>query len=89
MKYADTGETLAYSSLDEATSRRILAVGQDFGGDALVSVDPHGNGKLLYDRISLENAPLRKYIYWAKKLHGPHAEESILHVKSLEDELAR
>jgi len=40
---------------------------------------------LLYDRVSLDNVPLQKYIYWSKRLHGPEAEESVIHVESLEE----
>jgi Cof subfamily protein (haloacid dehalogenase superfamily) len=87
LKFAESLETVAYSSIEKDTSLEILRVGKDFGGDALVSVDPEGEGVLLYDRVSLDNVPLQKYIYWSKRLHGPEAEESVIHVENLEDVL--
>jgi HAD superfamily hydrolase (TIGR01484 family) len=60
-------------------------VGKEFGGDALLSADPHGKGTLLYDTISAENIPLQKYIVWSKRLHGDEAEEAVHHVENLED----
>jgi Cof subfamily protein (haloacid dehalogenase superfamily) len=85
LKYAESLETVAYSLLTNDECLEILRVGKGFGGDALVSADPDGKGTLLYDRVSLENAPLQKYIYWSKRLHGPQAEESVIHVDALED----
>ena len=87
LKYAQSLETVSYSLIEKGTSLEILRVGKDFGGDALVSVDPDGIGLLLYDRISLENVPLQKYVYWSKRLHGPEAEGSMIKVDSLEDVL--
>jgi Cof subfamily protein (haloacid dehalogenase superfamily) len=87
LKFAGSLETVAYSLIEKDTSLEILRVGKDFGGDALVSVDPEGEGVLLYDRVSLDNVPLQKYIYWSKRLHGPGAEESVIRVDSLEDVL--
>lgn len=85
LKFAASLETVDCSLIEKGTSLEILRVGKDFGGDALVSVDPEGEGVLLYDRVSLENVPLQKYIYWSKRLHGPDAEESVIKVESLED----
>ncbi len=85
LKYADSLETVAYSLLSNETSLEIVKVGKSFGGDALVSTDPHGLGLLLYDRVSDDNAPLQKYIRWSESLHGEDAEKSILHVPELED----
>lgn len=87
LKFAESLETVSCSLIEKGTSLEILRVGKDFGGDALVSVDPDGEGVLLYDRISLENVPLQKYIYWSKRLHGPDAEESVIRVDSLEEQL--
>ena len=84
IKYADTLETVAVSIVPQKTVREILRVGREFGGDALVSADPHGKGVLLYDRISDENVPLQKYIAWGKRLHGAEAEEAVHHVENLE-----
>jgi len=88
LKFAESLETVAYSLIGPETSLEILRVGKDFGGDALVSTDPVGKGMLLYDRVSLDNVPLQKYIYWSKRLHGPEAEESVIHVESLEEIIA-
>ena len=84
IKYADTLEIVAVSTVPQKTVREILRVGREFGGDALVSADPHGKGVLLYDRISDENVPLQKYITWGKRLHGTEAEEAVHHVENLE-----
>lgn len=85
LKYAQTLESVAYSLLSNETSSEILRVGKEFGGDALVSTDPHGRGVLLYDTVSDDNVPLQKYLYWSKHLHGDQAGNSVIHVKSLED----
>jgi hydroxymethylpyrimidine pyrophosphatase-like HAD family hydrolase len=83
LKYADSLETVAASLLSTSTALEIIRAGRDFGGDALVSSDPHGKGTLLYDRVSEDNIPLQRYIAWGKKLHGDEAEESIIHVDDL------
>lgn len=83
LKYADTLETVAASLIATETALEIVRVGKEFGGDALVSADPHGKGSLLYDRVSDDNIPLRKYIAWAKRLHGDEAEEAVMHVEKL------
>ncbi len=85
LKFAESLETVSFSLITNKTVREILRVGKEFGGDALVSADPHGKGTLLYDRISDENLPLRKYIAWSRSLHGDDAEESVRHVESLEE----
>jgi 5-amino-6-(5-phospho-D-ribitylamino)uracil phosphatase len=85
LKYADSMETVAFSLLSNETSREIVTVGKNLGGDALVSTDPHGRGTLLYDRVSEDNKPLQKYIKWATTLHGDEAERSVAHVPALED----
>jgi Cof subfamily protein (haloacid dehalogenase superfamily) len=84
LKYSQTLETVAVSLLPVETVREILRVGREFGADALLSADPNGKGVLLYDRISEENIPLQKYIFWAKSFHGDEAEEAVHHVESLE-----
>ena len=84
LKFAESLETVEASLLNAATVREILRAGKNLGGDALVSIDPSGHGTLLYDRISEENLPLRKYIAWSKTLHGDEAEESVRHVENLE-----
>ena len=73
LKFAESLETVEFSLINTETVLEILRVGKAFGGDALVSADPHGKGTLLYDRISDENHPLRKYIAWSRILHGDEA----------------
>ncbi|NJM53049.1 MAG: HAD-IIB family hydrolase [Blastocatellia bacterium] len=85
LKYADSLETVAASLLSGKTVHEIIRVGKAFGGDALVSCNPHTKGTLLYDTISDENTPLKRYVEWARRLHGNEAEESILHVQMLEE----
>lgn len=87
LKYADSLEMVACSLLATETALEIVRVGRDFGGDALVSADPHGNGTLLYDRVSDDNIPLQRYIRWAQRLHGNEAEEAVMHVADLNDVL--
>jgi 5-amino-6-(5-phospho-D-ribitylamino)uracil phosphatase len=87
LKYADSLETVASSLLANETAIEIVRVGEEFGGDALVSVDPHGKGTLLYDHRSDNSVPLQKYVAWAKKLHGPDAEEAVTRVENLGDVL--
>ncbi|HEY0657929.1 MAG TPA: HAD-IIB family hydrolase, partial [Pyrinomonadaceae bacterium] len=87
LKYAQTLETVAASIISTETAREILRVGREFGGDALLSADPHGKGVLFYDRVSAENVPLQKYIAWSKTLHGDEAESAVRHVENLEDVL--
>jgi Cof subfamily protein (haloacid dehalogenase superfamily) len=83
LKYAENGETVAYSLLSRETSLEILRVGNEFGGDALVSADPHGIGTLYYDRVSDNNIPLQRYITWSKTLHGDEAEKALRRVDDL------
>jgi len=87
LKYADSLETVASSILAPETAIEIVRVGKGFGGDALVSADPHGKGTLLYDRVSDDNIPLQRYIEWGKRLHGDEAEEAVIHVEDLNDVL--
>lgn len=85
LKFAESLKTVEFSLLSDETVHEILRVGKAFGGDALVSADPHGKGTMLYDTVSDENIPLKKYIAWAKTLHGADAEESVRHVEKLEE----
>jgi 5-amino-6-(5-phospho-D-ribitylamino)uracil phosphatase len=86
LKYAHSEETVACSLLSTETSLEIVRVGKRYGGDALVSTDPHGRGTLLYDRVSEHNIPLKKYLRWAENLHGGVAgREGVEHVQSLEE----
>ena len=83
LKYADSLETVAASLLTTETALEIVRVGNDFGGDALVSADPHGEGTLFYDRLSENNTPLQKYVAWATSLHGEGAEDAVRRVEDL------
>ena len=87
LKYADSLETVAASLLATETALEIVRVGNEFGGDALVSADPHGKGTLLYDRLSDNTVPLQRYVEWAKRLHGLEAEEAVTRVENLSDVL--
>lgn len=88
LKYAHSEETVACSLLSNDAALEIVRVGKDYGGDALVSTDPHGHGTLLYDRVSDDNLPLKKYLRWAENLHGSGpGREGVKHVARLEDVL--
>ncbi len=87
IKFAESLETIEVSLIENETTKEILKVGREFGGDALVSTDPKGKGTLLYDTISDENLPLQKYIIWARHLHGDEAEEAVHHVDKIEEVL--
>ncbi len=87
IKYAATLKTVASSLLDPNTTLEIVRVGKAYGGDALVSADPHGKGAMLYDRVSESNIPLQRYLAWAMRLHGDDADEAVTHVGELEREL--
>ena len=85
LKYAESEETVSCSLLSTETSLEIVRVGKDYGVDALVSTDPHGRGTLLYDRVSEDNLPLRKYLRWSENLHGGEpGREGVEHVPKLE-----
>ena len=85
IKHAETLETFSVDLLEDAAVREILRVGYSFGGNALVSADPVGKGTLFYDNISDENVPLKRYVVWARHLHGEEAEEAVHHVDALEE----
>ena len=85
LKYAQNLETVAASLVPQETVHEVLRVGREFGGDALLSCDPHGKGILLYETVSEQNIPLQKYIEWSKRLHGDEAEESVHRVENLEN----
>ena len=88
LKFADSLETVSAKLLDLATTKEIVRVGKRYGGDALVSTDPNGNGTMLYDRVSDHNIPLKKYLRWAENLHGGSAgRECVEHVANLEEVL--
>ena len=87
LKYADSLQTVASSLLATETALEIVRVGREFGGDALVSTDPHGKGTLLYDRVSEDNIPLQKYVTWAIRLHGDEGKDAVTQVDDLKDVL--
>lgn len=87
LKFAESLETVDFSLINAETSLEILRVGREFGGDALVSTNPHTKGTLLYDTVSEENIPLQKYIAWSKTFHGAEAQEAVLHVQDLAEVL--
>lgn len=87
LKYAESLETVAVSLLPTETTREIVRVGKEFGGNALVSADPKGKGSMLYDTVSADNIPLQRYIEWAKRLHGDEAENAVMHVDDLDEAL--
>lgn len=86
LKYAQDEATVACSLLTTEAALEIVRVGKAAGGDPLVSTDPYGHGELLYDRVSEQNLPLRKYLRWSETLHGGEAgREGVRHVSSLEN----
>ena len=86
LKYAASEETVHCSLLSTESGLETIRVGKDYGGDALVSTDPHGHGILLYDRVSENNVALKKYLRWSENLHGGEAgREGVSRVESLED----
>jgi 5-amino-6-(5-phospho-D-ribitylamino)uracil phosphatase len=88
LKFAETLETVHASIIPCETVFEIIRVGKEFGGDALVSCNPNTKGTLLYDRISDDNVPLKRYVEWSKKLHGDDAEDAVHHVAKLEEVVA-
>lgn len=87
LKYAQTLDTVHADLIATETCREIIRVGTTFGGDAFVSVDPTGPGTLIYDRVSEENEPLRRYLAWATTLHGDEASFAVIQVDSLANEV--
>lgn len=85
LKFAQTLETVASSTIKTETVTEVLRVGNALCGDALLSADPHGKGTLYYDTVSEKNIPLQKYIAWSKILHGDEAEAAIVHVPNLDE----
>jgi len=89
LKYARSLETVEADLISTETATEIIRVGKEFGGDAFISVDPVGSGTLIYDRVSVENEPLRRYLQWAMTLHGEEATDAVIHVPLLEDEIEK
>lgn len=84
-KHAESLETVAMCLLSDEAAMEVIKLGRKEKVDAMVSADPHGKGVLLYETLSEENLPLKKYIAWAKRIHGNEAEDAVRHVSSLEE----
>jgi len=70
LKYADSGETTAFSLLSSETARELIEIGQALDAHPMVSTDPKGSGLLLFDRTSIETPSLESHIRWSDRLHG-------------------
>jgi hydroxymethylpyrimidine pyrophosphatase-like HAD family hydrolase len=86
-KHAHTLETVAVFPLPLTAARNALRVGREAGGDALVSDDHEGLGVMVYDHLSGDNRALRRYIAWARRVHGEEGANAVREVPSLEDYL--
>lgn len=78
-----TSEALYYDLLSAESVLNIIEIGRVFGGDPLVSTDPHGEGQMLYETVSETNTPLRRYIAWSDSIHGEKASDSVVRVDDL------
>jgi Cof subfamily protein (haloacid dehalogenase superfamily) len=87
LKYADSLETVAASLLPLETTREVVRVGKQFGGNALVSADPHSKGTMLYDCEPTESIPLRRYLEWSVRQHRDDVNEAVIRVDDLQDAL--
>ncbi len=70
LKFADSGETAAFSTLTTETAVALMEIGRSVDSHPMVSTDPRGDGLLLFDRTSLENPALESHIRWSDRLHG-------------------
>jgi hydroxymethylpyrimidine pyrophosphatase-like HAD family hydrolase len=82
-KHAETLETVAVMTLPLAAAQAAIRVGRQCGADALVSDDHEGLGILVYDHLSGDNPGLRRYILWARRVHGEEGANAIREVPSL------
>lgn len=82
-KHAETLETVAVFPLPLEAAGHAVRIGQEFGADALVSDDYQGLGILVYDHLSGDNPSLRRYIHWARRVHGEEGANAIREVPSL------
>ena len=87
VKNAETRETSHHALLETDVALKITQIGRQNDADALVSIDPHGDGSLIYERISKDNRPLREYIVWARKVHGADEAKSVHNVGNLDEEI--
>ena len=83
-KHVQSLETVAVFPLPLAAARKAVRVGQEFGADALVSDDHEGLGILVYDQLSGDNPSLRRYMAWARRVHGEEGANAIRAVPSLD-----
>lgn len=86
-KHARTLETVAARLLPLAAARAVIAVAHEFHADALVSDDPEGPGLMVFDEAAARNESLLRYAAWARRIHGPEADEAMRCVPSLTDYL--
>ncbi|MCC6451606.1 MAG: HAD hydrolase family protein, partial [Acidobacteria bacterium] len=70
LKFADSGETAAFSTLTTETAVALMEIGRSVDSHPMVSTDPRGDGLLLFDRTSLETPALESHIRWSDRLHG-------------------
>jgi len=77
LKFADSGETTAFSLLPPETACELIKIGQTLDAHPMVSTDPTGNGLLLFDRTSLETPALESHIRWSDRLHGTVGREGL------------
>jgi len=70
LKFADSGETTAFSTLPTETAIALMEIGRSVDSHPMVSSDPRGDGLLLFDRTSLETPALESHIRWSDRLHG-------------------
>jgi len=87
VKNAETCETSHHALLETDIALKITKIGKENDADALVSIDPVGDGSLIYEKISKDNRPLREYIVWARRVHGPEGAKSVHNVGSLDEEI--
>ena len=86
-KHARSLETISVRLLPLEAARKVLAIGREHKLDAMVSDDHEGAGVLVYDHINEDNVPFKRYIQWARRIHGDEAEEAVRRVDSLSDYL--
>lgn len=77
LKFADSGDTAAFSLLSAETARELIRIGQMLDAHPMVSTDPKGSGLLLFDRTSLETPALESHIRWSDRLHGEAGREGL------------
>ena len=84
-KIIEGDQTVHVDLIPSEIAMKVVESGRDADGDALVSADPLEKGTMYFESISGENEPLRKYVEWAKRLHGDDADKSVLKVDSLDE----